>query len=85
MKWTDGSIYMGLWQNGIQQGIGIMIFPDGTRRAGYFDQNVFKESIKSISEIDSVRNVLSDECIIQIQEYLSKRGRLGQENSQETI
>jgi len=40
-----------------------MIFPDGTKRAGYFDQNVFKESIKSITEINAVRNVLSEECI----------------------
>lgn len=62
-----------------------MIFPDGTKRAGYFDQNVFKESIKSITEINAVRNVLSEECINQIQEYLSKRRRLGQENSQEII
>ena len=38
---------MGTWNQGIQEGIGVMIFPDGTRRAGLFEQNVFKASIKS--------------------------------------
>ena len=37
MRWTDGSTYMGTWHQGIQEGIGVMIFPDGTRRAGLFE------------------------------------------------
>ena len=46
MKWTDESVYMGIWDQGIQHGVGVMIFPDGVRRAGIFEENVFKESLK---------------------------------------
>ena len=49
MNWTDGSFYMGMWEKGIQQGLGIMIFPDGAKRAGFFEQNIFKETIKTKS------------------------------------
>jgi hypothetical protein len=38
---------------------------------------VFKETIKNSTEIDAVRNVLSEECVNEIEEYLAKRGRLG--------
>jgi hypothetical protein len=37
---------MGMWEDGIQHGVGLMIFPDGTQRAGTFEENVFKESLK---------------------------------------
>ena len=30
MKWTDGSVYLGQWERGIQNGYGRMIFNDGT-------------------------------------------------------
>lgn len=41
MTWTDGSKYIGQWLKGIQHGYGKMIFPDGTFKEGYFDNNVF--------------------------------------------
>lgn len=41
MVWTDGSRYTGQWVKGIQHGYGKMIFPDGTFKEGYFDNNVF--------------------------------------------
>jgi len=37
MYWSDGSIYRGFWKEGVQNGIGIMIFKNGTRIAGFFD------------------------------------------------
>lgn len=42
MLWTDGSMYEGEWCRGIQHGLGRMIFPDGTQKEGYFQNNVFK-------------------------------------------
>ena len=56
MRWTDGSIYMGIWSEGIQHGVGVMIFPDETRRAGTFEENVFKESLKRADQIDPYRD-----------------------------
>ena len=46
MLWTDGSMYEGEWEGGIQHGLGRMIFPDGTTKEGYFENNVFKYEIK---------------------------------------
>ena len=41
MKWTDGSFYIGEWLRGIQHGLGKMVFPDGTFKQGYFENNQF--------------------------------------------
>lgn len=54
MSWTDGSIYKGQWMKGIQQGIGLMIFPNGERRAGFFNFNVFKKALNDINEFDEL-------------------------------
>ena len=45
MLWTDGSMYEGEWVKGIQHGLGRMVFPDGTSKEGYFENNVFKYPI----------------------------------------
>jgi len=42
MTWTDGSSYEGEWVQGIQHGVGRMMFPDGTTKDGIFENNVFK-------------------------------------------
>ena len=42
MYWTDGSVYKGEWKKGIQHGRGVMTFPDGRIKDGYFENNVFK-------------------------------------------
>jgi|DEB0MinimDraft_12_1074336.scaffolds.fasta_scaffold12292_3 hypothetical protein len=42
MLWTDGSIYEGEWVKGIQHGMGRIVFPDGTFKEGYFENNVYK-------------------------------------------
>jgi hypothetical protein len=39
---------------GIQQGIGLMIFPNGERRAGFFNFNVFKKALNDINEFDEL-------------------------------
>jgi hypothetical protein len=49
MHWTDGSKYIGEWIRGIQHGYGTMSFPDGNKKEGFFDNNVFKGiTVKSI-------------------------------------
>lgn len=45
MKWTDGSLYSGVWNKGIQHGIGKMVFPNGTIKEGVFEMNVFKGAV----------------------------------------
>jgi hypothetical protein len=45
MLWTDGSMYEGEWILGIQHGLGRMVFPDGSSKEGYFENNVFKYSL----------------------------------------
>lgn len=63
MRWTDGSVYMGMWARGIQEGVGVMIFPDQTKRAGYFEKNVFRKPINSISEIGPYKDKLATDCV----------------------
>lgn len=46
MYWTDGSVYKGEWNKGIQHGRGVMTFPDGRIKDGLFENNVFKGSMK---------------------------------------
>ena len=43
MTWADGSRYIGVWKEGIQNGIGIMIFASGIKKAGIFKNNVLSE------------------------------------------
>ena len=43
MYWADGSIYRGTWEEGVQNGLGIMIFSNGTRKAGVFKNNCLVE------------------------------------------
>ena len=52
MQWIDGSIYRGYWDDGIQEGLGVMIFPDGFKKAGFFIQNIFKESLETIEQLN---------------------------------
>ena len=73
MKWTDGSTYMGIWEDGIQNGVGVMIFPDGTKRAGMFEQNVFKESLKRIEQIDPYRELLKEDCTQILEEIMEEK------------
>lgn len=45
MKWIDGSFYIGQWEKGIQHGYGRIVFPDGTTKEGYFENNIFRGAI----------------------------------------
>lgn len=42
MRWSDGSVYLGQWEMGIQHGYGRIVFPDTTTKEGYFENNVFR-------------------------------------------
>lgn len=50
-----------------------MIFPDNSTRAGHFEQNVFKKVIRSIEEIEPVREQLGEACIKEIEKFVSRR------------
>ena len=56
MKWGDGSVYKGTWVNGIQEGIGIMIFANGVQKAGVFKENVLIELITDKQAIKMQEN-----------------------------
>lgn len=41
MYFTDGTIYKGNWQRGLQTGKAMIIFPDGNSKEGFFSNNIF--------------------------------------------
>ena len=50
MHWADGSIYRGFWENGVQNGLGMMIFKDGMRKAGFFEENIYLRPLLTMEE-----------------------------------
>jgi hypothetical protein len=40
MEWIDGTIYIGMWIEDIQNGMGKIIYPDGSSKEGMFKNNV---------------------------------------------
>jgi hypothetical protein len=52
MYWADGSIYRGFWENGVQSGLGLMIFKDGLRKAGFFEENIYKKPLRKMEEFE---------------------------------
>lgn len=46
MFWTDGSVYKGDWEQGLQHGFGEINLKDGTVKKGKFERNQFIEEIK---------------------------------------
>ena len=59
MRWSDGSVYVGPWELGIQHGFGRIVFPDATTKEGYFENNIFRGAIPptyGISEESSYKN-----------------------------
>ena len=73
MYWADGSIYRGHWDRGIQNGLGIMIFANGTRKAGIFRENVL---IELLMDNETVEKMQQDGSIIpeafkqELKEYI---------------
>ena len=47
MSWVDGYIYRGYWLAGVQNGVGFMIFPDGFKKLGFFQDNIFKSNMEN--------------------------------------
>lgn len=58
MYWADGSIYRGQWDRGIQNGLGVMIFANGTRKAGIFKENVLVELLMVQETVDQTEGNL---------------------------
>lgn len=50
MFWKNGCIYRGYWDLGVQNGLGMMIFADGMRKAGFFQKNVYSAPLKDIDQ-----------------------------------
>lgn len=76
MTWIDGSIFRGYWEDGIQQGLGVMIFPDGFKKAGFFEENIFKRSLETLEQMNEYVEEEVDEGQIpeffkqELKEYL---------------
>lgn len=54
-----------------------MIFPDGNRRAGHFEMNIFKSTLKTPDQIDQFRDLLDEECIRELEKFLNIRSSKG--------
>ena len=50
-----------------------MIFPDGVKRAGIFEENVFKESLKRKEQLEPFKDSLDEDCLQLIEDILEKR------------
>jgi len=73
MTWADGSRYFGMWQDGIQNGIGIMIFASGIKKAGIFKNNVLSELLldqKTVKVCEEMFGSFSAEFKQHLNEYL---------------
>lgn len=51
MYWQDGSIYKGSWQRGIQNGLGLMCFSNGIKKAGFFKDNVLVDLLTDMKQL----------------------------------
>jgi hypothetical protein len=71
MEWTDMSKFKGHWIKGVQEGIGIMIFPNGIKRAGFFNNNVYSLPLKSRSQIKDIENEMPEEILDELLDYLN--------------
>jgi hypothetical protein len=40
ITWKDGTRYLGQWKSDIQNGKGTLIYPDGSKKRGIFQNNV---------------------------------------------
>jgi len=40
MTWVDGTRFIGEWKADVQNGKGLLIFPDGTKKEGIFTNNI---------------------------------------------
>ena len=73
MEWTDGSIYKGYWVKGSQHGVGIMIFPDGVKRAGFFESNTFQLPLKDVDQIQDSIDDIPEEIFNELIDYIEAR------------
>mmetsp|Transcript_6976 Transcript_6976/g.6508 ORF Transcript_6976/g.6508 Transcript_6976/m.6508 type:complete len:95 (-) Transcript_6976:193-477(-) len=46
MTWNDRTCYEGDWFRGIQHGYGKIVYPDGSSKEGYFENNVYIGKMK---------------------------------------
>ena len=75
MEWTDMSKFKGHWIKGVQEGIGIMIFPNGVKRAGFFNNNVYSLPLKDRSQIRNIEDEMPEEILDELLEYLNERNK----------
>lgn len=75
MKWTDGSWYIGHWVNEVQHGIGMICFPDGKKRAGFFENNVYIMPLKDMKVLEHLGADMPEDMLIKFTEYLSERNQ----------
>ena len=73
MLWTDGSRYLGHWEAGVQNGVGIMIFPDGVKRAGFFEKNVFQVPLRHKQQYEEFEEEIPDSILKELGLFLDER------------
>ena len=44
-------MFKGTWDNGVQNGIGLMVFANGSKKAGFFKDNVLTELLTDLAMI----------------------------------
>jgi hypothetical protein len=75
MTWGDGSKYKGTWLNGIQNGLGIISFSNGLKKAGIFKDNVLVEMLKTKDQIlqsELELGVLPAEFKLELNKYIDE-------------
>jgi hypothetical protein len=85
MIWTDGSEYKGHWVKGVQHGIGIMKFPNGKPRAGFFERNIFVLPLRDRKTIDILASELPLDLKQELEFYLAERQETIQNLNQEDM
>lgn len=70
MFWADGSIYKGFWENGVQSGLGLMIFQDGMKKAGFFKQNIYQSPLLTIKEFEDYEKIENKKIPAQLKQEL---------------
>lgn len=52
-----------------------MIFPDGTKRAGFFNKNVYSLPLKSRAQIKDIEHEMPEEILDELLDYLVERNK----------
>lgn len=52
-----------------------MIFPNGIKRAGFFNNNIYSLPLKSRAQIKDIENEMPEEILDELLDYLNQRDK----------